>query len=134
MKKIFLVFMLSAAVFSCKNSEEKNKENEITTTVPANLKTFQGEFIYTADAAVLKGNSFIYGVKLNEKAQELAQKVASVKKEDYDMVPVVVRGELTAKAEGTEGWDEILTIEEIVRVSDKPSAPDVKLEEAAKKN
>lgn len=133
MKKIFLVFMLSAAVFSCKNSEEKNKENE-TTTVSENLKTFQGEFIYTADAAVLKGNSFIYGVKLNEKAQELAQKVASVKKEDYDMVPVVVRGELTAKEEGTEGWDEILTIEEIVRVSDKPSAPDVKLEEAAKKN
>ncbi len=127
MKKIFLMLALSAALFSCKNSEEKKEGDSVTTENSENLKTYTGEFIYTADAAVLKGNNFIYGVTQNEKAEELAKKVAAVKKEDYDMVPVVVRGEISKKPEGSEGWDEILTIEEIVNVSDKPSAADVKL-------
>ncbi len=90
---------------------------------------YEGEFIYLADAAVLKGEDFIYGVTVDEKMQELADKVAPIKKEEYDMIPVIVKGKLTKKKEGEEGWDEILTITEIVEIGTTPSQPDVKIEE-----
>ncbi len=62
-------------------------------------------------------------------AEELAKRVKPVKRDEFDMVPVVVKGTLKNKEEGEEGWNEILTITEIVSVSDTPSEADVKIEE-----
>jgi hypothetical protein len=45
------------------------------------------------------------------------------------MVPVAVKGSINRKPEGVEGWDEIITITEIVLVGNKPSKIDIKLEE-----
>jgi hypothetical protein len=45
------------------------------------------------------------------------------------MVPVIVKGTVAEKAEDQEGWDEILTIMEIVSVSNTPSEADIKIEE-----
>ncbi len=133
MKRTFLVVLLSLAMFSCKNSSESKTEDEPTATVvEAEEQTFQGEFIYTPEAAVFKGNSFIYGVAMNDRAKDLAQRVDAVKKEDYDMVPVVVRGTVVPKPEGSEGWDQILTITKIITVSDTPTKADIQLIENKK--
>ncbi len=132
MKKslLLLTLVLTTVLFSCKNSEEKTATQEETPTLmEQDQAIYSGEFIYLADGAVLKGNNFIYGVALDEMAQELANKVAPVKKEEFDMVPVVVKGKLEKKKEGEEGWDEILTITEIITVSDTPAKADIKIEE-----
>ncbi len=132
MKKslLLLTLALSFVVFSCKNSEEKTASQEETPKLlDQEYNIYSGEFIYLADGAVLKGSNFIYGVTLDEMAEELAKKVAPVKKEDYDMVPVVVKGALSKKPEGEEGWEEILTIKEIINVSDVPAEADIKIEE-----
>lgn len=118
-------------VFSCKNNEEKAPET-VSDGVEINIsedKIFKGDFIYLADAAVLKGEKFIYGVTLDEMAKELSNKVKSVKESDFDMVPVAVKGVISQKPKGQEGWDEILTITEIVMVGNKPSKIDIKIEE-----
>ncbi len=128
MKKIFLLLALAAAIVSCKNTEDK-KTDLNSAEVAVNIKTYKGEFLYLADAAVLKGNNFIYGVTIDEMMHELADQVQQVKKDDFDMVPVVVKGSLTKKIEGSEGWEEIITITEIVNVSDTPSEADIKIEE-----
>tara|TARA_R110002124_G_scaffold120895_7_gene279142 strand:+ start:54826 stop:55200 length:375 start_codon:yes stop_codon:yes gene_type:complete len=121
MKRIVLLFIVFATVpFSCKEKETERVSND---------PEYAGEFIYTADAAVLKGSNFIYGVALDEMAEELAKRVKPVKRDEFDMVPVVVKGTLKNKEEGEEGWNEILTITEIVSVSDTPSEADVKIEE-----
>ncbi len=118
MKKVFVLLFSVLVLSSCKNNEESSQDDiEIT-----------ADFIYFDDAAVLKGSDFIYGVKLNDKAKELSEKVAPVKNDEYDMVSVVVKGVVSKKEEGQEGWEEIVTITEIVKVSDRPSNPDVKLE------
>lgn len=127
MKKALLFLMLTSVVVACKNGEAEKEETETVVEETSNLKTYQGEFIFTEEAAVFKGNSFIYGVKRNEIAQDLARRVDAVKTKDYDMVPVTVRGEVNKKAEGEEGWDEILTIAEIITVSDTPSKSDIEL-------
>lgn len=132
MKKILFFLMLSATIISCKNSEEISDNADLEMIDLANVKTYSGEFIYTADASVLKGNNFIYGVKINPVAEELAKKVSSVKEDDFDMVPVTVRGVVNPKPVNTEGWDEVITIIEIVDVSNKPSEADIKLEETKK--
>lgn len=127
MKKALLFLILASFVFACKNGEPKKDEAETIVEETSNLKTYQGEFIFTDEAAVFKGNSYIYGVKRNDMAQDLARRVAAVKTKDYDMVPVMVRGEVHKKAEGDDGWDEILTITEIITVSDTPSKNDIEL-------
>lgn len=131
MKNTFLLLLLSVFIVSCndKKAEADKEEVQQETTVAANQAegTYEGEFIYTADASVLKGNSFVYGVEMNEMAKDLGKKVEAVKQKDYDMVPVIVRGVVTHKPENTEGWDEIITITEIINVSDTPTAADVEL-------
>tara|TARA_R110000850_G_scaffold271031_2_gene404668 strand:+ start:64364 stop:64723 length:360 start_codon:yes stop_codon:yes gene_type:complete len=119
MKKVFVLLFSVLVLSSCKNNQEspQNDTQEIA-----------ADFIYFDDAAVLKGSDFIYGVKLDDKAKELSEKVAPVKKDEYDMVPVVVKGIINKREEGQEGWEEIFTITEIVKVSNRPSNPDVKLE------
>ncbi|MGV6828806.1 MAG: hypothetical protein ACWA45_05350 [Flavobacteriales bacterium] len=130
MKKIILLFGLSIILFSCNQNSEKKKldPNSEITEVTKNLAQFNGEFIYTEEAAVLKGKDFIYGVVMNETAKELAKKVAKVKKDEFDMVPVTVKGILNKKPANAEGWDEIITIKEIIKVSQNPTQADIKIE------
>ena len=65
---------------------------------------------------------------LNEKEADLAKQVAAIKKDSLDMVPVVVQGIINKKKPEEEGWDERLTITEIVLVGNEPSSPDIKVE------
>lgn len=121
MKKVILLFSATLLLFaSCKNNEKKETAD--------NLKEINAEFIFLDDAAVLKGTDFIYGVKIDEMAKELAGRVESVKVDEFDMVPVVIMGIVESKPENEEGWDEVVTIKEIITVSNRPSQPDVKIE------
>lgn len=135
MKKIILLLMLSAAVFSCKNSEEKNAEETTTENLEntENLKAYKGDFIDSNGALVLMGTNFIYGVKKDLLSEDLSKQVAKVKKNDFDMVGVIVRGVVSKNTDSDSEWEEVITIKEIMRVSDTPSEVDIKLEETAKK-
>lgn len=134
MKKIFLLVLLSAAIFSCKNSEEKNTSEEMTSGSTENIQTFKGDFIDSDGALVLMGSNFIYGVKRNNVSEDLSKQVAAVKNNDFDMVGVVVKGTVSENTNTDSEWDELITIKEIVKVDDTPSEVDIKLEESAKKN
>lgn len=120
------IFLLAALVvfISCKNTEKQETENEVE-NVSAEIK---GDFIYFEDAAVLKGSNFIYGVEMNDKAKELAGQVEQYKTEEYDMISVIVKGQVNPKPEDKEGWEEVLTIEEIIFVDNKPAKEDVRIE------
>lgn len=135
MKKIILLLMLSAAVFSCKNSEEKNTEETTTENIEnaENLKAYKGDFIDSNGALVLMGTNFIYGVKRDSISEELSKQVATIKKNDFDMVGVIVRGVVSKNTNSDSEWEEVITIKEIMRVSPKPSEVDIKLDETAKK-
>ncbi len=135
MKKIILLLMLSAAVFSCKNSEEKEVEETTTENVEnaENLKAYKGDFIDSNGALVLMGSNFIYGVKRDAISESLSKQVAAIKKNDTDMVGVIVRGVVSKNTDNDSEWEEVITIKDIMRVNDKPSEVDIKLDETAKK-
>jgi len=133
-KNLSMFLLVTLFLFSCKNVEEKKQELDIPVVEEVALETeseisgvLHGEYIYTPEAAVFTGKTFIYGVELNDLARELATRVDAVKKDDYDIVPVSIQGKITKKPEGTEGWDEIITITQIISVSDTPIEADVKI-------
>ena len=102
MKKIAITLItLVLITVSCK--KEKKAASEL----------FRAEFIYNDNAAVLKGADFIYGVELGEMATKLAEKVKPLKREEYDMVPVVVMG-IKKPNPVADGWKEIIEITEII--------------------
>lgn len=140
MKKILIALFSVLVLISCKNNTESTstEETQETTTdtleykgpqVSVRMPTYRGEFYLSEEAAVLKGKDFIYGVERDSMALALAERVAPVKVDEFDMVPVVVQGILSKKEEGAEGWDEVLTIKTIITVSNKASSPDIKIEE-----
>ncbi|MDC7995148.1 hypothetical protein [Altibacter sp. HG106] len=127
MKRLLVLVCLMGSFIACKNQAE---ESETVTT--ENVETFRGEFIYVDNAAVLNGSDFIYGVELNEMAMQLADRVENIKSEPYDMVPVIVTGVLKenpARQETGEGWEQLVSITEILHVSEKPSAADIKIKD-----
>jgi hypothetical protein len=126
MKKITILIALLIGFSACKNDQKTT----LVTTENSNLAVYKGEFIFTDGAAVLKGSDFIYGVVVDDKMKELADKVAPAKKDPYDMVAVIVTGTLAPGPKDIETWDEFLTIIDIVQVSAKPAKADVKIKEA----
>ncbi|TPN87797.1 hypothetical protein [Aquimarina algicola] len=104
MKKLCILIVLNLFIFSCK-SDKKSEEYDI----------IRGEFILIDDAAVIKGEDFIYGVMIDDLTRELAKKVIPLQREEYDMVPVVVKGVIKQNPE--QGWEEIVEIKEIIGVS-----------------
>jgi predicted methyltransferase len=133
-KNIFVLFAILAIAVSCKEeakttstSEEKTTEvNKVEGSTKNGEVLLRGEFIYTADAAVLKGNNFIYGVELNDMTTELAKKVKPYQREDFDMVPVAVKA-VVKKNPNEEGWDEVIEIKEIIKVSKPTDEPAIKV-------
>lgn len=135
MKKIILLLMLSVSLFSCKNSEEKKEETpEVTTETVEKARAYKGDFIDTNGAMVLMGSNFIYGVKRNLLSEGLSKQVAAIKKNDLDMVSVIVKGTVAKNTDNESEWEEAITITEIMRVSSTPSEQVIKLNETAKNN
>ncbi len=91
-------------------------------------QTLIGEFIYLEDAAVFKGDNFIYGVTLDDKMKELAGLTSAKQRDEYDMVPVVINGVVNPKPVGAEGWDEIVTIKEIIEINEPTGEGSIKIE------
>lgn len=120
MKRTLLTLFIGLFLLSA--CEDKKKEQKVETPVEEvvkdSLTTIEAEFIYLADAAVLKGRSFIYGVELDSVSMELVEKVAPLKRDEFDMVPVVVRAKIIENP-GREGWDEIAQIREILEIPER---------------
>lgn len=110
MKKLILFIIATTLLIiaSCK-SEKKSEEASL----------IRGEFILIDDAGVLKGKDFIYGVVIDKMANELNQKIKPLQREEYDMVPVVIKGFI--KPNPKEGWPEVVEIQDIIGVT-KPTS------------
>ncbi|WP_405222303.1 hypothetical protein [Dokdonia sp. Asnod1-B02] len=121
MKKIVFLLIASLALVSC---NQKSTEDSSSTS----YEVIEGEFIYLVDAAIIKGDSFIYGVALDDKMHELATIVKPLQRDEYDMAPVVIKGIINPKPTNEEGWDFIVTIKEIVEVKAPTADTSIKLE------
>mgnify|MGYP003146872360 FL=1 len=109
--------MVAILFVSCQDDEQKELNTEpVTAKVQDSLEVLQGDYVYVADAAVLRGENFVYGVKQDSIAMLLSDKVSDLKSDDFEMIPVRVKAKILANPR-LEGWDEIIEIKEILEVS-----------------
>ncbi|MEJ6792084.1 MAG: hypothetical protein QNK89_04935 [Lacinutrix sp.] len=125
MKKIFMLLLCFSVFTNCK--EDVEQETPEVTQDPFGktekqsdgLTLVSGEFSYYADAAVLQvGSSSIYGVILNDKMKELYTMGKDYRTEPTDGIQVQVRGKITPKEEGKEGWPNNIEIKEIISIKE----------------
>lgn len=127
--RILLVSVISVLAFSCQDEGRQDLMNPAETEkVPDSIQTLTGEFIYVSDAAVFRGDSFVYGVTIDSMAQVLADKVQPYKKEDFDMVSVKIKGKIVPNV-SNEGWDENIEIREIIDILEAEKASEENEEE-----
>ncbi len=137
MKNHLIAILITAfCLVSCQDGKKETTTSEPEATNRSDktsgidqkdsLKTLRGEFIYVDNAAVLKGNNFIYGVKIDSMAKKLAEKTDSLRRDEFDMVPVVIQGVVSKNP--NDGWEEIVTIKKIVMVSKPVSDPAIRID------
>ncbi|WP_143019265.1 hypothetical protein [Salinimicrobium catena] len=119
MKTKLFALLIGLFMFSACGDETKEEiEPAVPEVAQDSLTTIEAEFIFLADAAVLKGRSFIYGVEMDSVSRELIKKVEPLKRDEFDMVPVVVRAKVIENPR-QEGWDEIAQIREILEIPER---------------
>jgi hypothetical protein len=121
MNKTLLSLAIVFSIFACKKDSKKEVgAEELPQTVinkdNLGVKQLKGEFIYYADAAVLQTPTEVYGVVIDSMMHVLESQVKEFKKETTDMVPVAVKGKVSAKPEGEEGWPYRVEILEVLDV------------------
>lgn len=120
MKKFFVI-LIGLVLFTACEDNTSTEEVEVAPVVAKDsLSTIEGEFIYLADAAVLKGSNFIYGVELDSISLKLADSIEPLKRDEFDMVRVKVRGKILRNP-GRQGWEELVQIREILEIT--PATP-----------
>ena len=124
MKKLFILIALFSFLISCQNEERKDlveqpEEAKLVDSIPVLV----GEFVYGADAAVLRGEDFVYGVELDSMSQVLANMVQPYKAEAFDMVTVKIKGKIKPNV-AREGWEEVIEIREIIEILEEQKISD----------
>lgn len=129
MKKFY--FALLAVLFMLTGCGEDQAPEELqpeTVVAKDSIPTIKGEFIFLADAAVLKGKDFIYGVQIDSISRQLADTVEPLKRDEFDMIEVTVKAKVVQNP-GQTGWEELVQIWEILEIpkrqGDSLSAPKV---------
>lgn len=115
MRALLASFMVLILVSSCKNEDASDNNEGLT----IDQVRYKGEYIHLGDAAVITTADDIYAVKVDDMVKELDEKSEEFKRTPYDMVQVVLTGELMPnpkKAETGEGWDQMLVIDKIIEV------------------
>jgi len=115
--KILILFLLIS--FSCDSKQDKVVSNEVVETKNNDLIILSGDYVFYNNAAVLQTNKNVYGIIINEKVNELNEKLSSIKKDEFDFIPVILKGRLKNKDKNDEGWSVKLEITEIVEIINK---------------
>ena len=115
---------MSLILFSCQDEERKDLMDAPTQEkVPDSIQVLEGDFVYTADAAVIRGEDFVYGVTQDSMSQMLSDKIAPLKADDFEMIPVKVKAKIVPNPQ-QEGWEEVIEILEIVEIPEGKQVTD----------
>ncbi|WP_406685537.1 hypothetical protein N1F78_07410 [Seonamhaeicola sp. MEBiC1930] len=105
MKKLIILFLCFFTFLNCRKSGE----------------IISGNYVFYEDAAVLQTDSIIYGVIINDKAQELNKQAEPLKKQPTDMVRVEIRGTINKQKHESILWEDKIEITEIFNLEAIPN-------------
>lgn len=121
MKKTLLaIFTLGILFTSCGGDSPEDLQANQPMVVQDSIPTLDGEFMFLGEEAVFKGDTFIYGVRIDSLSRDLAEQVKPYKTREFDMIPVVVKAKIIQAPRG-KGWDKNIEIREVLEINaEKP--------------
>ncbi|WP_026836715.1 hypothetical protein [Gillisia sp. JM1] len=119
MKKFLLLIIVILIAVACDNEPEKQPEMEITEKVMDSIQVYQGDFISVGKMAVLKGDKFVYQVKMDSVAFKLTDSLNAFKKSENSIVTIKVKGQVKDNVQAT-GYSKLIEITEVVDIMAKP--------------
>ncbi|MAM19578.1 MAG: hypothetical protein ABGW91_04805 [Christiangramia sp.] len=124
MKKIFGLLLSLMMLVACQDDGRKELMSQPKQEkLPDSIQVLKGDFVYGADAAVIRGENFVYGVTLDSMSKKLAEEIAPLKSDDFEMVPVTVKAKIVPNPE-QEGWKEVIEIQQILEIPESISEKD----------
>ena len=115
MKKIIFIIAILAVGVSCENEPEIKPEIKAEATEKDSIHNYQGNFISVGNDAVLKGENFVYQVKMDSMTNTLKETMKEYQLEDINIVPVEVKGKVIDNKVKT-GYSKVIEIREIVEI------------------
>ena len=79
------------------------------------IQNYQGNFISVGNEAVLKGENFVYQVKMDSMTNILKETLKNYQLNDQNIIPVEVKGKVTDNKVRT-GYSKVIEIKEIVEI------------------
>jgi hypothetical protein len=119
MKRFLLLISIILLAVACDNEPEKKPEMEIAEKVVDSIQVYQGDFISVGKSAVLKGDTFIYQVKMDSVAFKLKDSLSAFKKDENSIIPIKVKGQVKDNKQAT-GYSKLIEITQVVDIMAKP--------------
>lgn len=115
-KNLFIILIAFFSLTACGGDTNEDLQPQQVVEVQDSIPTLKGEFIFLSDAAVFKGDTFVYGVKIDTLSKQLAREVEAYKSDEFDMIPVTLKAKIIPNP-GMKGWDEFIEIREVLSIS-----------------
>lgn len=119
MKKFLLLISVILLASSCDSEVEKQPEMEIVEKAVDSIQVYEGSFISVGKSAVLKGDKFVYQVKMDSVATFLTDSLNSFKADENGIIPIKVKGKVKDNIRAT-GYSKSIEIIEVVDIMAEP--------------
>ena len=121
MKKILLLISIFCISLACDNEPEKQPTQELASEAVDSIQVYQGSFISVGKSAVLKGDKFIYQVKMDSLASILTDSLNAYQANANGIIPIKIKGKVLDNLKGI-GYSQEIEITEVLDIMAKPIA------------
>ena len=113
-KLIFIIGILTLGV-ACENEPEIRPVVITEATENDSIHNYQGNFIFVGGEAVLKGENFVYQVKMDSMTNILIESLKDHQLNDKNIIPIEVKGKVKDNKVKS-GYSKVIEIREIVEI------------------
>lgn len=115
MKKIIFILILALVISGCENDGGNTVEPQKVLTSQDSILPYKGSFIMAGNAAVLKGDKFIFQVKMDSVALALKDSISNYETKNQSVIPVEIKGKVIDNPEPM-GYTHLIEIKEVVKI------------------
>ncbi|MCM4160574.1 hypothetical protein FHG64_10335 [Antarcticibacterium flavum] len=127
MKKLLFILTLVFLISSCESEQGTASEPSPVMTAEDSIKVYEGNFITAGNAAVLKGNQFVYMVKIDSISTNLKQDLKNYQDNNGGVFPVKVKGKVTDNPMPA-GYSQIIEIKEVLEITGKKETQETEVQ------
>ena len=126
MKKLIFIIVILALGVACDNEPEIKPVIKAEVTEKDSIQNYQGNFISVGSDAVLKGENFVYQVKMDSMANILKESLKEYQLDDKNIVPIEVKGKVIDN-KVRKGYSKVIEIKEIVEILAKKQSENTEI-------